>query len=1060
MTFSEFQTTDPGFPLLDIQQNLEQLICFARFLAPNPRCQRTFGFWLCAWLLFLCVPLYGIDRDRSISQLSYKFWSEKDGAPGEIVALAQTTDGFLWIGSGAGLFRFDGVKFEEYSPPPGVKLPSHNLYSLLATPDGGLWIAFRPTGLGLLKNGSLTVFTEQSELPDSPVHCLARDNDGRLWAGTETGLALRQGNRWISIGSDWNLPREMIRYLLVDREGTLWVATTRRIAFLRRGARKFEIAGSIGTGVQKLAQAKDGRVWLAETNKDIRPAPLAGENSEPQFPSIVGGGLGDFLFDRDGALWFTDMDSGIMRIQDPEKLRNRKYGFHDPELQTFGKKDGFSGGLAYVPFEDREGNIWIGCSKGLIRFRRNDVMVNLQGRYVKLLLLAGKNGGLWVGATHEEPFLLIQGKHFLHERAGGDGDVAVSVFSAANGDVWWGGRAGIWRQRGTTFKYFPLPKPAVPDYMYDMFPSPVGKGLWIRLGDVGLVHFEHGVWSFHQWPKGVPSTGTFRHGPSATYFDRSGRVWLGYTSGQVIVLDEEKVRVYSQIDGLDVGRIKVIRGLGDRIWLGGELGLMFFSKGRFQRVNVVGDQQLGAVSGIIATAEDGLWLNAMRGIVHIPPNEVSQLIADPNHRVDYRRFDYLDGLPGAPQMNLTDSTAAETSDGRLWFATDNGLAWIDPAHLAKNTVQPPVLIESVVANGRKYNDWTSLRLPPRTTNLQIAYTATSLTMPERVQFRYKLEGQDQDWQDAGTRREAFYTNLGPGSYQFRVIACNNDGVWNETGTVLHFVVLPAFYQTITFRILCVLALMAALWLLYLLRLKQVTARIQQRLGARLDERERIARELHDTLLQSFQGLLLRFQAASNLLPVRPEDAKKKLDHAIKQTGQAIVEGRDAVQGLRSSAAISSDLADAVRTIGDELSVSVTGAKAPDFEVIVEGVPRNLHPVVRDEVYRIAAEGLRNAFHHAESNRIEVEIHYHANRLRLRIRDDGRGIDPRLLEDGEPAGHWGLQGMRERAGQMGGNFEIWSDVGSGTEVELTLPASVAYDERASRRSSDFQERNQD
>src|SRR5215472_16181910 len=436
----------------------------------------------CTICAFLSRPAFSLDRSQSISQLGYTFWSQKDGAPGEIVALAQTSNGFLWIGSDAGLFRFDGVRFEEYKPPPSVRLPSHNIYSLLATPDGGLWIAFRPNDLGLLKDGSLAIFTEQNELPDSPVHCFAGDHDGRIWAGTETGLALRQGSRWISIGRDWNLPREMIRYLLVDREGTLWVATIRRIAFLPRGARRFELGGTIGTGVTTLAQAKDGRLWFADDGRgEVRPVPLAGRSSESQFPAIVGKSLTDLLFDLDGALWITNMDSGIIRLPEAENLRNRKYGLHGPELEAFGKKDGFSGGLAYELLEDREGNIWIGCSKGLVRFRRNDVTpVNLPRGYQRLTLLAANDGGLWVGATNGEPFLHIEGNHFFEERAGDD---AVSVLRGADENVWWGGRAGIWRQRGTRFKYFPLPKPAVPDYMYDIIPDPAADGLWIRLGD-------------------------------------------------------------------------------------------------------------------------------------------------------------------------------------------------------------------------------------------------------------------------------------------------------------------------------------------------------------------------------------------------------------------------------------------------------------------------------------------------------------------------------------------------------------------------------------------------
>lgn len=790
----------------------------------------------CMFCAFLSAPALSLDRNKNIDQLHYTFWSQKDGAPSEITALAQTSDGFLWIGSDVGLFRFDGVSFEEYKPPPGVDLPSHSINSLLATPDGGLWIAFSPTGLGLFKNGSLTVFTGKNELPDSPIHCFARDHDGRIWAGTETGLVLRQGNRWIRIGHQWNLPREMIRYLLVDREGTLCVATIGRIAFLPRGSRKFELGSNIGTGVTTLAQAKDGRVWLADDGRgEVRPVPLAGRNSESELPAIVGNGLRELLFDRDGALWITDMESGIIRIPFPEELRNRKYSLHDPELETFSKKDGFSGGFAYKLLEDREGNIWVGCSNGLIRFRHNDVTpLSLPQGYQKLTLLAGKNGGLWVGTISDKPFLRIHGKNVLHESVGED---AVSVLRGANGDVWWGCRAGIWRQRGTRFKYFPLPQSAVPDYMYDIIPDLDSRGLWIRLGDYGFVRFVRGVWNFHERPKGVPSTGIFRHGPSASFRDSSGRVWLGYVSGQLIVLDGRKVTLYSQKDGVNVGRVKVIRGLGEHIWLGGELGLMFFSEGRFHRVTVAGDQRVGAISGIIETADGGLWLNAMRGIVHISPEEVRQAIADPNHRVKYRRFDYMDGLPGAPQMDFTDSTAVETTDGRLWFATDNGLAMIDPSHIVLNRLPPPVSILSISSGKRLWPVSKAVKFRAGTHTIEIDYTALSLSIPERVRFRYKLEGVDTEWQNVGTRRQAYYNNLGPGRYRFRVIACNNDGVWNNVGASIGFSIAPAYYQTFWFREACVIIFVVFLWTLYRMRLHTIEQRHLERKGAEEELRE-------------------------------------------------------------------------------------------------------------------------------------------------------------------------------------------------------------------------------
>jgi signal transduction histidine kinase/ligand-binding sensor domain-containing protein len=1011
---------------------------------------RLIGLTLCICLSIVlsCVSTHALDRDRSIVQFHHTTWSVNDGAPSEISALAQTEDGYLWIGSPQGLFRFDGVRFEEYKPQPGVELPSHGVYSLMATPDGGLWIAFARTGLGFLRDGSLTVFTRPEELPDSQIHNFARDHDGRIWASTETGLVLREGTRWIPIGHDWNFAPEVIRDLFVDREGTLWVATVKIVVFLRRGSRAFELAGAVGRGVTRLAQAKDGRVWFADVSRggEVRPVPIPGHNSHAEDPAVVADGLNELLIDHEGALWITRYDSGIVRVRYPERLGNRKLGPHNPELESFNEKDGFSGGFAYKLIEDREGNIWVGCSKGLVQFRRNQVVpVSLPQRYQKMVLLAGGDGEIWIGTISNKPLLHIRGESFLVEKVG---EGASSVFRDSNGDVWWGCSNGIWRQRGTQFKFFPMPKSAEPpEWIYEIIPGEDDGGLWVRLGDLGIVHFKQGIWNLSDRPKGVPIKG-----PSASYHDPSGRVWLGFTVGQVYVLDGEKVTAYSQNDGLNVGQITVIRGLGQHIWVGGELGLTFFSEGHFRRVAVAAGEQFGTVSGIVETVDHGLWLNEMRGIVQIPPEEIRQFMADPNHRVKYRRFDYLDGLPGSPQLSFRNSTAVEASDGRLWFATNNGLAWINPAQIVRNGVPPPVSILSIGDERGRQPMSGAVKFAAGTETVEIDYTALSLSIPERVEFRYKLEGVDKDWQNVGTRRQAFYTGLGPGQYRFQVIACNNDGIWNEQGAILSFSVAPAWYETIWFRLSCVAAFLVLVWALYQLRRRQLAHQFSMGLETRVKERTRIARELHDTLLQSFHGLLLRFQAASNLLPTRPDEAKQRLDNAIDQAAQAITEGRDAVHELRSSAAVNQDLALAIGELGKELGAEQTGQSFPDAHVQVEGTPRDLDPILRDEVYRIAAEALRNAFRHAQALRIEVEIRYDERQLRVRVRDNGKGVDPKILGEQNRAGHWGLNGMRERAKAVGGNLAVWSEVDSGTEVELTIPAAIAYAKSGARRRS--------
>jgi signal transduction histidine kinase len=337
---------------------------------------------------------------------------------------------------------------------------------------------------------------------------------------------------------------------------------------------------------------------------------------------------------------------------------------------------------------------------------------------------------------------------------------------------------------------------------------------------------------------------------------------------------------------------------------------------------------------------------------------------------------------------------------------------------------------------------SNVRLPARTRDLQIDYTALSLTAPEKAHFKYRLAGQDNDWREVVNDRDVQYSNLGPGTYRFRVIACNNSGVWNEQGDSLEFSIAPAYYQANWFRALCVFLTLALVWAAYQWRLRQLRHQFALTLEARVGERTRIARDLHDTLLQSFHAVLLRLQTVSQLLRERPAEAPGELDSTINEVAEAITEGRDAVQGLRESTVQENDLARAISTLGEELASDSSGDR-PQFRVAVEGATRNLHPIIRDEIYRIAGEALRNAFRHAQSHKVEVEVRYDDEQFRLSVRDDGRGIDPAFLSRQGSDGHFGLRGMRERATLIGGKLTVWSEVEAGTEVELRVPAGLAY-----------------
>jgi len=462
-------------------------------------------------------------------------------------------------------------------------------------------------------------------------------------------------------------------------------------------------------------------------------------------------------------------------------------------------------------------------------------------------------------------------------------------------------------------------------------------------------------------------------------------------------------------------------------------------------VTVAAGEQFGAISGIIETVDHGLWLNEMRGIVQIPPEEIRRLTADPNHRVEYRRFDYLDGLPGAPQMSFTNSAAVEASDGRLWFATDNQLAWIDPGHIVRNEMPPPVSVLSIGNERGRHPMSSAVNFSADTRSVEIDYTALSLSMPERVEFRYKLEPADKDWQDVGTRRQAFYTNLGPGRYKFRVIACNNDGVWNETGATLDFSVSPAWFQTAWFRILCLIAGVLLALVIYRLRVRQLARAINASFDERLAERTRMARDLHDTFLQTIQGSKLVADDALDEQsdPIRMRRAIERLSEWL---GQATREGRAVLNSLRTSTTETNDLAQALQRATENGTVPHSMA----VHFTVNGDPKGMHPIVRDEIYRIGYEAIRNAFVHSSASQLEVALTYGQD-LVLRVVDNGVGMDSLVAERGRD-GHFGLQGMRERAVRIGGKLTLATSSASGTAIEIVLPGGIIYQKtRPVRRS---------
>ncbi len=986
--------------------------------------------------LLLCAGrAWGIDPEFALQQLNHRTFTVTEGAPAPVYALTQTEDGTLWVAGAAGLFRFDGIRFVHYPGPPGSPFPSADISALIGSADGDLWVGFRLGGISRVHQGHLTSYGEHEGLPPGTVKALALDHDGTLWIGTTNGLASLQGTHLETVAADL-IPT--VTGVFVDPAGTLWVATAAGVLARPRGAAHFrevsrelskEQAARFNGAPMTFVTSADGRIWTASGNRVTRlDSP---SDSPPRNLSFyVAQANRSLLADHDGNLW-VGAETDLKQWPASQRLADEQANASTAHVQTLGPLTG----TPKVLLEDREHNIWVGTTAGLDRFSLTNVVRALPGcREGGWTLAAGDPGALWALCPSPDS---LSG-HLVEIRAGRVvSQRRTAAFTAAyrdpQGEIWWGGPTALGHLAGGALRIIPLPKPL---YGFDVqtIAGDPGGALWISVVRKGLFRFLKGQWVAYGGIEALP------RGPAIVATpDGQGAIWFGYPNNRIARLSGAgTVRVFDATDGLNVGNVTAIHVSRGGVWIGGEAGLARFDGARF--VPIAGTA--GVLKGIsgIATAPDGsVWLNGAAGIAHITAPELERALRNPAHAVRCDMTDYLDGVPGPPVQLRPVPSVMATGEGRLWFDMLGGLIWIDTRHWVRNTLPPPVTIWSVSSAGRQYpNSGAALQLPVLTTRLQIDYTAGSLTIPERVRFRYKLEGSDRDWQDGGAARGALYTNLGPGRYTFRVIASNNDGVWNNTGASIDFTIHPAFYQTRWFYALCSLLCLIVLALMYRLRIHQVGAQIRARLEERLAERERIARELHDTLLQGVQGLIWRFQTATDRLPPA-EKARELLEQSIERAEQLLTESRNRVKDLRTPLSSAVELSKALATEGEHLAL----AGKARFTASVEGELRGLHPIVREEAFLITREALTNAFRHAGAQHIEAEVHYGARALQVRVRDDGCGMPPEGLRSAQDARHFGLLGMRERARRIRAELVVWSKPGVGTEIDLKVAAHVAY-----------------
>jgi len=903
-------------------------------------------------------------------------------------------------------------------------------------PDGGLFVGFRNAGAALLKSEHVTTYAEPPEMAQATVRKLALAQDGTVWAATSNGLFRLEKERWLRIGKDWGFASPRAQAAFVDRSGTLWVAGDDTIVFLPRGQTRFLLTGEHIVEVDQIAQGPDGKVWMAETTHSVRKIIVHDRDAIHRQPEITVGSDA-ILFDDSGSLWIGTVGDGVGRLRFAKQLEGRKaIEFRrGGKVERFAERDGLSADDTSALLQDREGNIWVGTDTGLDRFRETLLVPSgLPPGSNDMILIPGDHGDLWTGSLNRAVTHIEGGSFKLQKQENGWANTCG--YRDKDGTLWLGGPAGVGHLVNGVVLTVSAP-PAIRRTWVTAMAGGEHGAVWASFLRDGVDRLSGGTWEHFDKQQGLPD-GI----PSNMYTDSKGRLWVAYLHGRVALLQGERFRTYAESDGISIGDVMTVSDQRGHLWLGGAYGLEVFEIGRFRKIEMAGGARFVGISGIVELASGDLWLNGANGILHVPASEIQHALQDPDYQATFRLFDHLDGLLGTSALLRARPTAVETTDGKIWFSVGNGVVWIDPTRSLKNTLPPPVYIKSLSANGKEFLN-NPLELPVNSTNIRIDYTALSLSIPERVRFRYKLDRVDRDWQDPGDRREAFYTNLAPGPHRFQVIACNNDGVWNETGKTLDFNILPAFYQTAWFSVFCAAAAAFFIWIIYRYRLLRMTEVLDIQFQERLSERTRIAGELHDTLLQSVQGLILHFQRARNLLPNNPADAAKRLDTALERAEAAIVESRNAIHDIRSSDPIQSDLVNALRALGEELVPNDGTEGGAVLNVVVEGAARPLAPALRDEVYRIVREALRNAFTHSKGQHIETEIAYGEKLFRVRVRDDGDGIDREILAQ-ERLGHWGLIGMRERAKRIGGRLDVWSEDNAGTEIELTIPGAIAYE----------------
>jgi len=1004
-----------------------------------------------------------------------------------VTAILQDRRGFMWFATRDGLNRYDGNAFVVYKHNPNDprSLSANYVQALMEDGQGYLWIATLTGGADKF-DPTTEHFTRYRHDPSNPnsisgdsVYSIARDSRGHLWFGTgDTGIdgfdpATGRFTHYLNDSDGLFVGK--ITHVMADRRGEIWFVGGRGLFHLNPATGQINRSHATikGLAADYVDEDNLGNLWM------LAYAPIVGlvkydRRTErftkyPLGSGAVGVANSNLFADGQNGLWVPS-SQGLQYFD--RRTERFTYRFQRDETNP----DSLNDDAVVSVYQDKGGLLWVGTENGglnLINFRQEQFgLYRHRPADPKNSLSPGKvtaiyeepSGILWIGffprGLNRMDRMTGLVTHYLpgpeNDRGLGIGSDLNSIYKDARGYVWlggWNSSLDRFEERTEHFKHYRHTPRDSDSLMSNNVLSIHGDRngqIWIgQQGGIG--RFNPATDAFINYLPVPDNPASLANNIGTIYQDSSSVLWLGSWGGALSRFDDRaKTFVNYMPDPRDPHKLNgggintIFEDRTGTLWLGAWDGLYRHNgvDATFTRYTENQGLPSSAIQGILEDKLGRLWLSTKKGISRYDPQTET-----------FRNYDASDGLQGD---EFSQGACAQGSDGEMFFGGSNGFNAFFPENVRDNPYVPPVVItsfkifntpvaigsNSVLKRAIPYVD--SLTLSYRVNVFSFEFAALSYANSQKNRYRYKLEGLEPRWNEVDSKRRiATYTNLDPGKYVFRVQGSNSDGVWNEQGLSLKILITPPWWNTILFRTMCAAVLLAIIWAAYRLRVRYLHHEFEMTLEARVDERTRIARDLHDTLLQSFHGLLLRFQTVSHLLPQRPIEAKEKLDSAIEQAAGAITEGRDAVQGLRISTVQGNDLAQAISTLGEELENDSSNHRPATFRVAVEGQARNLHSILRDEIYKIAAEALRNAFRHSQAQHIEVEIRYDNEQFRLRVRDDGKGIDPAILSSQSSKGHYGLPGMRERATLIGGKLVVWSEVDAGTELELGVPASAAY-----------------